>query len=316
MKSYFLQNTETESRLELRDVPRPEPKPGQLLVRVRAASLNRGELLRAHGVHKQGAAKPAGMDGAGEVEGTGERVMGRLPGAFAEYALMDKSDALAVPKNMSWEDAAATPVTFLVVYDMLAQQGQLKAGEWLLVTGVSSGVGVAALQLGKVLGARVIGTSGSREKLDALKDLGLDVGLCTRAADFAPAVMEATGQKGADLAINSVGGSVFAEDVRCLAFEGRLAVVGYVDGVLHADFDLETVHAKRLAIFGVSNKLRTKAQKSASIPRFTTEILPHMAAGRIVPRVDKVFPFEQMREAKAMMEAGGHLGKIVLRMPG
>lgn len=325
MQSWWMQMTPAGSVLERREVPVPQPAAGQLLVRMHAASLNRGEFVAGHGLHgAPGSWKAIGSEGAGEVaaigEGVhgftiGERVMGRCGGAFAEYALVEAAEAMHVPATLSWEQAACVALTFLVGYDMLVLQGHLKAGEWLLVNGVSSGVGVAALQLGKVLGARVIGTSGSREKLAALKAMGLDVGLCTRRPDFAPAVMDATGQQGADLAINSVGGSVFAEDVRCLAFEGRLAVVGYVDGMLHADVDLETVHAKRLTIFGVSNKLRSKAQKAAAVPRFVAEILPHIAAGRIVPRLDKVFPFEQMREAKAWMEAGGHLGKIVLRTP-
>jgi len=202
MKAYFLQSTESEMKLELRDAPRPEPKPGQFLVRVRAASLNRGELIRGHGLTKAGAPKPAGVDGAGEVEGTGKRVMGRLPGSFAEYALMDEPDAIPVPDSLSWEEAAATPITFLVVYDMLVQQGGLKAGEWLLVTGVSSGVGVAALQAAKALGAKVIGTSGSPDKLQKLKSMGLDLGIQTRKGDFSRQVLEATDGKGVNLVVN------------------------------------------------------------------------------------------------------------------
>ncbi len=142
MRAYFLKSPEMQ--LELRDAPAPQPKPGQHLVRVRAAGLNRGELLR-HGLTKPGPAKIGGTEGAGEVEGSGARVMGRLPGSFAEYALMDAEDAIPVPANLSWEEAAAIPITFLVVYDMLVQQGDLKKDEWLLVTGVSAGVGVAAL---------------------------------------------------------------------------------------------------------------------------------------------------------------------------
>ena len=199
---------------------------------------------------------------------------------------------------------------------MLVLQGHLQAGEWLLINGVSSGVGVACLQLGKVLGARVIGTSGSQDKLATLQALGLDLGLHTRAADFAPAVMQATGQHGADLVINTVGGSVFAENLRCMAFEGRLATVGYVDGVLNADLDINALHARRFTLFGVSNKLRSKAQRAASIPRFVAEVMPHFASGCIKPQIDRVLALSELPQAKELMETGGHVGKIVLRLPG
>ncbi|HVJ12608.1 MAG TPA: zinc-binding dehydrogenase, partial [Burkholderiales bacterium] len=197
MRAYFLKSPEMQ--LELRDIPTPQPKPGQHLVRVRAAGLNRGEFLR-HGLTKPGPAKIGGTEGAGELP-SGERIMGRLPGSFAEYALMDAEDAVPVPQNLSWEEAAAIPLTFMVVYDMLVQQGNLKKGEWLLVTGVSAGVGVAALLAGKALGAKVIGTSGSAEKLAKLKTLGLDLAIQTRKADFHDAVMQATGNKGVDLVV-------------------------------------------------------------------------------------------------------------------
>jgi NADPH:quinone reductase-like Zn-dependent oxidoreductase len=312
MKAYFLQSTESEMKLELRDAPRPEPKPGQFLVRVRAASLNRGELIRGHGLTKAGAPKAAGVDGAGEVEGSGKRVMGRLPGAFAEYALMDESDAIPVPEGMSWEDAAATPITFLVVYDMLVQQGNLKAGEWLLVTGVSSGVGVAALQAGKALGARVIGTSGSAEKLQKLN--GLDLAIQTRKPDFSKQVLEATGGKGVDLVVNNVGGSVFAETIKSLAYMGRHATVGYLDGVLHADLDIEALHSKRLKLFGVSNKLRTAPQRAETVKGFTSDFLPLFASGELKPLIDKVYDFKDLPAAKARMESDSHAGKIVVRI--
>ena len=324
MQSWWMLMTGSGTQLELRDVATPEPGPGQLLVKVHAASLNRGEFVVGHGLHgKAGSWKAIGSEAAGEVVAlgagvagwqAGDRVMGRCAGGFSEYALLDAGEAMAVPHNLGWDEAACIPLAFLVTYDMLVLQGRLARGEWLLVNGVSSGVGVASLQLGKVLGARVIGTSGSAAKLEALKPLGLDLALCTRAADFAPAVLEATGQHGADLVVNTVGGTVFAEDIRCMAFEGRLATVGYVDGVLDAALDLGALHAKRLTLFGVSNKLRTKEQKAASVPAFVREVLPHFASGAIRAQIDRVYPFAQLADAKARMEAGGHVGKIVLRV--
>jgi NADPH:quinone reductase len=314
MKAYLLRFDPDATRLELRERPQPQPRPDQLLVRIRAASLNRGELIRGHGLVQSGAEKPAGMDAAGEVVGSGERVMGRLPGAFAEYGAMDKQDAIPIPAGLSWEEAAAVPITFLVVYDMLVQQGGLKAGEWLLVTGVTAGVGVAALQAAKALGARVIGTSGSGEKLEKLKSLGLDVALRTRKGDFHDAVMKATGGKGVDLVVNNVGGTVFPECIRSLAYEGRLATVGYLDGVMKAELDLAALHAKRLRLFGVSNKLRTAPQRAATVEGFKRDFLPLFAAGKLKPLVHRVFAFADLPKAKEAMEADTHVGKIVVRV--
>ena len=299
--------------LELREAPQPRPGPDQMLVRVRAAGLNRGEFLK-HGLTKPGAAKIGGTEGAGEVEGTGQRVMGRLPSSFAEYALMDKADAVPVPANMSWEEAAATPLTFMVVYDMLVQQGGLKKDEWLLVTGVSSGVGVAALLAGKALGAQVIGTSGAEEKLQRLSSLGLDVPIRTRQPDFHDPVMKATGGKGVNLVVNNVGGSVFAECIRCLGYEGRLATVGYLDGVMKAEMDIEALHSKRLKLFGVSNKMRNGAQRGVTVQGFTRDFLPLFAAGKLKPLIDKVYDFADLPAAKDRMQADAHVGKIVVRV--
>ena len=314
MKAYFVQTTDRGAALELREVPQPQPAAGKLVVRVRAASLNRGEFIRGHGLTRPGAAKAAGTDGAGEVVGSGKRVMGRLPGAFAEYALMDEPDAIPVPAELSWGEAAAVPITFLVVYDMLVQQGNLKSGEWLLVTGVSSGVGVAALQAAKALGAKVIGTSGSSAKLQKLKALGLDVAIETRKPDFAKRVLEATGGQGVNLVVNNVGGTVFAETIRCLAYKGRHATVGYLDGVLEAKLDIEALHSKRLRLFGVSNKLRTAAQRAETVKGFTRDFLPLFESGKLKPLIDKVYDFEDLPAAKARMEADSHAGKIVVRI--
>ena len=322
MKSYSMRVEGNAAVLQLSDVPQPEPGANQVLLRMQAAGLNRGEFIPG-GLIKAGAAKPAGIEGAGEIVAlgagvtalqVGQRVMGRCPGAFSDYAAMDEREALPVPAGLAIEAAAAVPLTFLVVHDMLVTQGRLQAGEWLLITGVSSGVGVAALQAAKAMGAKVIGTSGSAEKLERLRALGLDLGLCTRTPDFNAAVLAATAGKGVNLVINTVGGSVFAECIKSLAFEGRLATVGYVDGQLKAEIDIQALHAKRLTLFGVSNKLRNAEQRAAGVPAFAADWLPLFADGRIAPLVDRIFSFNELPAAKAHMEANQHLGKIVLRI--
>jgi NADPH:quinone reductase-like Zn-dependent oxidoreductase len=320
MKAYWISPGSRGTAVELRETPEPQPKAGEILVRVRAASLNRGELL---GGAPGAAPKPGGGECAGEVVKVGDgvtgvsvgaRTMGRCGGGFAELALMDAREALRVPERLTWEEAAATSLTFIVVYDMLIAQGHLAAGQWLFVTGISSGVGVAALQTAKALGARVIGTSGSADKLARLEKIGLDVGLRTRAGDFHDAVMKATEGKGVHLVVNNVGGSMFAECVQVLAFEGRLATVGHLDHVLSATLDIEALHRKRHTVFGVSNRLRTAAQRAETVRAFARDMLPYFEDGRLRPLVDRVFGFDELPRAIAFMESDAQVGKIVVRV--
>jgi NADPH:quinone reductase len=323
MKAWWIRSTGTAMELDLREVPAPQPGPGQVAVRIAAASLNRGEFIAGHGLHAAGAARPAGFEAAGEVIALGEgvtahaigsRVMGRCDGGFAEQGVMLAQEAFPVPAGLSWEQAACGYLVYFTVHDALIAQGRIAAGEWMLVPGISSGVGVAALQVAKALGAKVIGTSRSAAKLATLRRMGLDLAIETAQADFVPAVLEATQQRGVDLAVNPVGGTMFGACVEALAFEGRLAMVGYVDGAVRAEIDLGALHKKRLQLFGVSNKLRTVAHRIAASRDFARDLLPLIGQGPVMPLVDKVFAFRDLPLAQRHMEESRHLGKIVVRM--
>ena len=216
---------------------------------------------------------------------------------------------------MSWEQAASVGVAFLTAYELIfPPYGKLKKGETLLVAGASSGVGVAAVQIGKALGCMVIGTSGSADKLAKLKTIGLDHGIQTRKPDFAAKCKELTGGKGVDLAINLVGGSVFPELVRSLARKGRIGIVGYVDGVLKAELDLNALHANRFEVFGISNSKATVEEKAEAMRCFIRDVAPMLADGRIVPVVDKVFAFDDLPAAKKYVESDAQMGKVVVRV--
>jgi NADPH2:quinone reductase len=323
MKSWFIRTEGDAMQVELRDVPAPRPGPGQVGVRIRAAALNRGEFIAGVGLHAYGAAKPAGFEAAGEVtelgEGVtalapGDRVMGRVDGAFSEHGTMWVDEAYPMPAALSWEQASAFTVVSMTVHDALIAQGRLAAGEWMLVPGISSGVGVAALQVARALGARTIGLSGSPDKLARLEGLGLDHGLPIRGPGFVAAVREIVGERGVDLAVNPVGASVFPDLVEVLGFEGRLATVGYVDGQSTAPLDVLALHKKRLQLFGVSNKMRQMSHRIAAARGVTRDLLPMAADGRLAPLVDKVFDFGDLPAAQRAMQANTHLGKIVLRV--
>jgi NADPH:quinone reductase-like Zn-dependent oxidoreductase len=244
----------------------------------------------------------------------GDRVFGRVRGGFAEYAPMFEHQAMRLPPRLTWEEAAAIPVSFITAYEMLyPPYGNLRAGEWLLVAGASSGTGVASIQTAKAIGAHTIGTSGSAEKLARLRTAGLDVAIKTRGADFAAQVREATGGRGADLIVNFIGGSVFAECLSCLARHGRLGIVGYLDGVMEARIDLATVHANRHVIFGISNAKLVPEERAQAARGFARDVLPAVVDGRITPLVGRIFEFDELPAAKACMESSGTVGKIVVR---
>ena len=322
MKSYWIVTKGDKATLERREVPTPQPKAGEIVFKVEASALNRGELT-VGGVMHGGPEKLGGNEGAGVVHAVGDgvsgfkpgdRVMGRARGCWAEYAVIEQQQAFSVPDYMSWEQAAATPLSLITAYEGIVTYGKLKKGEWLLVTGASAGAGVASIQIAQLLGAKSIGTSGSADKLAKLKAAGLDVGIQTRSPDFAQKVRDATDGNGADVAVNLVGGTYFPEILRALARKGRVAIVGYVDGAHHAEIDLSAVHANRFEIFGISNAKMTGAERAEAARSFKRDILGLYAERRMAPIVDRVFGFEELPAAKAHMESNAMVGKVVVKI--
>ena len=222
---------------------------------------------------------------------------------------------MRVPERLTWEEAAAIPSSFITAYEAVVRYGKLRAGESVLIAGASSGVGMASVLTAKVIGARSLGTSRSAAKLAKLQANGLDVPIQTQAPDFAPAVRAATDGEGVNLAVNLVGGTVFAEITRSLAREGRLAIVGYVDGEHHAHIDLNAAHVNRLQIFGISNVRLKREERAVTTRGFVRDILPAIADGRITPLIDRVFGFDELPAAMAHMDAEKRVGKVVVKVP-
>ena len=312
----------------IREVQRPVVPPGHILVRVHASSLNRAEMravrnLRLVAGQPAPAERTGGGDAAGEVvelgDGVtgfkpGDRVMGRCNGGFAEYALIDMREAMPAPAALAWEEAAAVPIVFVVVHDALFASAQLRPGETVLVTAASSGVGVATLQLAKLIGAKVIGTSRSAEKIEKLKGHGLDTGIVTGSDGFAQAVGRVVGEDGVDMIVDNIGGDVFPACLQALAVGGRFVTIGRMSGVLKGELDLDRLALRRLHLYGVSNRLRTPGQRAESTKRFIADLMPALEEGRLRPIVDRTFPLSEIAAAQAYMEADRHVGKVVVRI--
>ncbi len=307
---------------QVREVQRPAVGPGQVLVRVRASSINRAEFRRLHAMKPTDEPRTGGGDAAGEIEAVGagvagfkegDRVMGRCAGGFAEYALLDAREAMPAPERLSWEEAACVPVVFVVVHDGLFVSGRLNPGETLLVTGVASGVGTAALALGKLIGARVIGTSRSPDKLERLKPHGLDIGVVSDAAGLAAALKPAAGPQGIDMLVDNIGGDALAPCLDALNVGGRFVTIGRMSGVHAAALDIDRFAEYRLHLYGVSNRLRSAAQRAESARRFLADLLPALGDGRLRPILDRSFALDDIAAAQAHVEADRHVGKVVIR---
>jgi putative PIG3 family NAD(P)H quinone oxidoreductase len=303
------------------------PVASEVLVRVRAAALNRADILQRRGLYPAPAGFPErvpGLEFAGEVEAVGpkvevfepgDRVFGiTAGGAQAEYIVTDEALLARVPYNIDLVDAAAVPEAFITAYDAMFSQAAAKKGESMLVHSVASGVGLAALQLGKAKGIKVIGTSRSAEKLFRCSAFGIDAALLVdEEVLFAEAVKDATEGRGADFVVDLVGARYLNENLRSLKTTGRLVFVGLTGGA-KGEIDLASVISKRLMLKGTVLRSRSIVEKALLTEIFAEGIVPLLAEGRIVANVDKVFGMGDVRAAHEYLESNATFGKVVLEI--
>jgi len=324
MKAVIITRPGGSEVLELQDRPAPEPGAGQIRVRVRASALNRADVLQRQGnypVPPGYSAEIAGMEYAGEVDAVGsgaslwkkgDGVMGIVGGAgHAELLTVHEREAMPVPAGMSWENAAAIPEAFLTAYDALFNRLDLQMGETLLIHAVASGVGTAATQIARTVGAKVLGTSRSPEKLERVKTLGLDVGIDTSTGDWPTQVEGALGGQHVNAVMDLVGGNYLEGNLRVLALRGRIVIVGLTAGAT-AQLNMGWMLRKRATIVGTTLRARPLEEKISLAREFSNRIIPLFAAGKLQPVVDRVLPFSEIRAAHDLMESNRTFGKVVL----
>jgi len=311
--------------LKLCERPVPQLKPGEVLIRVHAAGVNRPDVFQRLGQYPvpPGASDLPGLEVAGEiVDGDlgdsgfekGDLVCALVQGGgYAEYCAAPLAQCLPVPQGLSPLEAAALPETFFTVWSNVFQRGALADGETLLVQGGSSGIGTTAIQLAKALGHRVFATAGSADKCRACEDLGAERAINYKTEDFAPIVKELTGGKGVDVVLDMVGGDYVAREVACLADDGRIVIIALLGGA-KANVDLGQVLRRRLTITGSTLRPRPVAFKAQIARELRERVWPLLAAGQIKPVIYQTFPLEEAAAAHTLMESSAHVGKIMLRV--
>src|SRR6266542_4727948 len=313
--------------LEVREVKTPSrPTADRVRVRVRAAGLNRADVLQRMGHYPAPAGYPQaipGLEFAGEVDEVGEqvrtwkrgqRVFGiTAGGAQAEYVVVPENHLAEVPENLGWPEAAAVPEVYITAHDALFTQVSLKMGETLLVHAAGSGVGTAAIQLARAAGAKVFGTSRTANKLERATELGLSASVVVNddPAVFADAVRNWTAGRGVDVVLDLVGAAYLAANLNALAQRGRMMLVGTASGA-KATFDFSAAMSKRLTVVGTVLRARSNEEKAAATRLFATQVVPLLADGSIRPVIDQVFGVEDVRAAYARLESNESFGKVIL----
>jgi NADPH2:quinone reductase len=328
MKAVYITEFGPSDNLEIREVSNP-PKPNdtEVLVRVKAAGLNRADLLQRKGLYPAPAGYSSnipGLEFAGEIVEIGDevnslkigdRVFGITAGeAQAEYLIADETVLAKIPESLTYEEAAAVPEAFITAHDAVFTQAGLKSCETVLVHAVGSGVGLAALQMAKAAGAKVLGTSRTADKLTRCNEMGMDAGIVVgKEADFSLAAIEMTGGRGVNVVLDLVGASYFKENLASLASRGRMILVGLTGGA-SAEVDLRMALQKRLKIMGTVLRARSTEEKAEATKAFADFALRLFESGAIKPNLDKVFEIEDVEAAYNYLESNESFGKVVLKI--
>jgi putative PIG3 family NAD(P)H quinone oxidoreductase len=303
--------------------PVPKPGPGEILIAVAAAGINRPDLMQRQGNYPPppGASDIPGLEAAGTVAALGERVSGfavgdkvcalLAGGGYAQYVAVPALQCLPLPQGLTMVEAAALPETLFTCWTNLIDGGHLKAGETVLIHGGSSGIGTTGIQLAKALGATVFVTAGSPEKCEACRKLGADLAIDYRAEDFVVAVKQATGKRGVDVVLDMVGGDYVRRDIEILGQGGRHVSIA-VQGGPEATIPIFKVMQKRLTLTGSTLRARSPAEKGRIAEALHKTAWPMIAAGKIKPIIHATFPLARVAEAHQALEDGDHIGKIVL----
>jgi putative PIG3 family NAD(P)H quinone oxidoreductase len=302
----------------------PTPGPGEILVKVLAAGVNRPDVAQRSGSYPPppGASDLPGLEIAGEVVALGagatrhklgDKVMSLVAGGgYAQYCIAQDAQAMAVPTSLSIQEAGALPETLMTVWHNVFERGALKPGETLLIHGGSSGIGTMAIQLAKALGSKVIVTVGSKDKADACLKLGADQAINYRSEDFVEAVKTATNGTGADVILDMVGGDYIDRNYDAAAVEGRIVQIAFLAGSPKASANFAKLMVKRLHHTGSTLRPRSNADKAAMVAAIEAKVMPLLRDGRIKPLIDSTFPLEKAADAHRRMETSEHIGKIVL----
>jgi NADPH:quinone reductase len=305
------------------EMPVPDPRPGEVLIRVEAAGVNRPDLMQREGKYPPppGASDIPGLEVAGTIISRGrsvnrwrdgDRVCALVSGGgYAEYCAAPAPQCLPVPATLQMPDAGGIPETFFTVWTNVFERGRLRAGETFLVHGGASGIGTTAIQMARAFGARVFATAGSREKCEACERLGAERAINYREEDFSDVLMALTEGRGIDVILDMVGAKYFSRDVDLLALEGRLVQIAMLHGS-KAELNLTRLLRQRLTITGSTLRSRTVEEKGAIAAALERSVWPLLNAGKVRPVIHATFPLAHAADAHRLMEAGQHIGKIVL----